>query len=48
MISVSRADLARVRELHLQYFHQLRAIVVESDPVETVALIGMQIVEFPP
>ncbi|MFT5357635.1 MAG: transcriptional regulator with XRE-family HTH domain [Polyangiales bacterium] len=48
VISVSKADLKRVRELHLQYFRQLRAIVVESEPVETVALIGMQIVEFPP
>lgn len=48
VISVSHRDLERIRELHLQYFRQLRAIVVESEPVETVALIGMQIVEFPP
>jgi DNA-binding XRE family transcriptional regulator len=48
VVSVSRTDLQRIRELHLDYFRQLRAIVVESEPVETVALIGMQIVEFPP
>ena len=48
VVSVSHADLQRIRELHLDYFRQLRAIVVESEPVETVALIGMQIVEFPP
>ncbi len=48
VVSVSRADLQRIRELHLDYFRQIRAIVAESEPVETVALIGMQIVEFPP
>lgn len=45
--SVSRADLERIRELHRAYFREVRSIVAASAPSETVALINVQLVEFP-
>ena len=47
VVSVSENDLDAIRALQLRYFQELRAIVVESEPVETTAIIGMQIVEVP-
>jgi hypothetical protein len=44
LFGVSRADLARLRELQLGYFRELRAIVARSEPVEVVALATMQLV----
>ena len=46
VISLSRADLARVRELHLAYFRDLRAIVAASEPVECAALVNIHLVTF--
>ncbi len=43
VFSVSRADLARIRALHLEYFHTLRAIVAESEPGECVAVANVQL-----
>jgi hypothetical protein len=46
VISVSRADLARIRELELGLFREIRAIVAASEPTEVAALVGVQLVEW--
>ena len=43
VLSVSRADLARIREMHLAYFRELRAVVAASEPVEVAALVNVQL-----
>jgi hypothetical protein len=43
LIGVSNADFERIRELQRAYFAQLRAIVAESQPVEQVAVVNMQL-----
>ncbi|MCB9679494.1 MAG: DUF4423 domain-containing protein [Alphaproteobacteria bacterium] len=47
VISVSRADLARIRQLHVDYFMAVRAIVAESEP-EVAALVNVQLIGFDP
>lgn len=47
LISLSRADLDRIRTLQRGYFRELRSIVAASEPCETVALINLQLVEWP-
>ncbi len=44
LMSMSHNDLARLRELHVEYFQTVRSIVVNSEP-ECVALIAMQLFE---
>lgn len=44
LFGVSRADLARLHELQRAYFRQMRAIIAESEPVETIVLANMQLV----
>jgi transcriptional regulator with XRE-family HTH domain len=46
VISLSRADLQRLRELHLGYFREVRALVAASEPVEVAALVNVQLVTF--
>ncbi len=46
VVSVSRADLARIEELHRAYFRQVRAVVAASEPAEVVALVNVQLVRF--
>ncbi|MEQ1568799.1 MAG: DUF4423 domain-containing protein [Myxococcota bacterium] len=46
VISLSRADLARLRELHLAYYRDVRALVAASEPVEVAALLNVQLVTF--
>ena len=46
VVSVSRADLARIEELHRAYFREVRAIVAASEPSEVVALVNVQLVKF--
>lgn len=48
VISLSRADLERVRQLHLAYYRDLRALVAASEPVECAALVNVQLVTFEP
>lgn len=48
LFSVSRRDLERLRALHRAYFRELRAIVAESEPAETVALANVQLLELAP
>ena len=43
VFTVSQADFERIRELHLAYFHALRAIVAESQPGERVAVANVQL-----
>jgi hypothetical protein len=45
LFSVSRADLARIRALHRNYFRELRAIVAASQPAECVALAIVNLLE---
>ena len=46
VISVSRADLEQIRQRHLAYFRDLRALVAASEPVEVAALVNVQLVTF--
>ncbi len=43
VFAVSRADFERIRELHLDYFRALRAVVAESEPAEVVAVVNVQL-----
>lgn len=43
VFSVSRADLDRIRELHLAYFREVRGIVAASEPAEVVGLVNVQL-----
>ena len=43
VFSVSHADHARLRELHLAYFRELRAIVAQSTPGEAVVVANVQL-----
>lgn len=45
VFGVSRADLARLRELQRAYFRQMRAIIAQSEPVEAVVLANLQLVQ---
>ena len=47
LFSVSAEDLDRIRDLQRAYFRQLRAIVAGSEPCEAVALVNLQLVEWP-
>jgi len=44
LVTLSRADLGRVRELQRAYFRELRGIVAASSPEETAALVMMHTV----
>lgn len=46
VISLSRHDLARLRELHLAYYRDVRALVSASEPVEVAALVNVQLITF--
>lgn len=48
LLSCSRADLQRIRELQLQFYEQIRAIVAASEPVETTALVYLRLREWDP
>jgi len=43
VVGVSRADLERIREAHVRYFHEVRQIVAASEPVEVAALVNIQL-----
>lgn len=43
VFTVSRADFERIRQLHLDYFRALRAVVAESEPSEVVAVANVQL-----
>ncbi len=43
VFTVSRADFERIRELHLQYYQELRNVVAASEPGECVAIANVQL-----
>jgi len=43
VVAVSEADLQRIRELQKAYYQEVRAIVAQSQPVERVALLHLQL-----
>ena len=43
VVGVSRADLERIREAHIRYFHEVRQIVAASEPVEVAAVVNIQL-----
>lgn len=45
VLTVSRRDLERLRELHRSYFRQLRALVAGSTPQECVVVANVQLFE---
>jgi transcriptional regulator with XRE-family HTH domain len=44
VFAVSDADFARIQELQLAYFRQMRAIIAESEPSERIVLASQQLV----
>ena len=44
LFAASRRDVARLRELHVEYFERVRRIVAESDRAERVVLLNVQLV----
>jgi transcriptional regulator with XRE-family HTH domain len=48
VFTVSDADFEKIRELHLAYFHALRAIVAASEPGERVAVANVQLFSLDP
>lgn len=47
VISVSDADLARIRELLANTYREIRSIVAVSEPAERVALVNLHLVTWP-
>ena len=43
VFAVSERDLSRIRELQKAYYQEVRAIVAQSEPVERVALLNLQL-----
>lgn len=43
LFAVSDQDWQRIRERHIAYFHELRAIVAQSQPAQRVVLVNLQL-----
>lgn len=43
LMAISRADLARLREMHLAYFRNMQALVADSTPSECVVLFNTEL-----
>jgi transcriptional regulator with XRE-family HTH domain len=48
LMSLSSADLERVREILRNAYREIRALAAASEPVETAALLNLQLVTFAP
>ena len=48
LVTVSRGDLDKIRQLQRAYFRDLRSLVAASTPEETAALVVMQLVSLGP
>jgi hypothetical protein len=48
LMTLSKADLERVRQLQRAYFRELRALVASSEPEETAAVVLMQVISLTP
>jgi len=46
VMSSSRADYERIRDLLRRTFREIQSIVAASEPTERVALLNMQLLEF--
>jgi transcriptional regulator with XRE-family HTH domain len=44
LFAVSRADFARIRELHLEYYERVRRIIAESNTADRVVLLNQHLV----
>jgi hypothetical protein len=42
-MSISRADFARLREMHIAYFREMQALVTDSTPSEHVVLFNTEL-----
>lgn len=47
LMSLSAADLARVREILRAAYREIRALAAASEPIERAALLNLQLVTFP-
>jgi transcriptional regulator with XRE-family HTH domain len=47
LMSLSEADLERVREILRDAFREIRALAAASEPVQSAALLNLQLVTFP-
>jgi transcriptional regulator with XRE-family HTH domain len=45
LFSVSRADLRRLRELHMEYLREMQSIIARSTPNECVGLLSLQLLD---
>jgi hypothetical protein len=45
VFGVSERDLQRIRDLQKAYYQEVRAIVAQSEPVERVALLNLQLLQ---
>ncbi len=43
VFGIRRDDFERVRQMHLDYFRAMRALVAESEPAEVVAVVNVQL-----
>ena len=48
VLSLSAADLERVREILRNAYREIRALAAASEPVERAALLNLQLVTFAP
>lgn len=48
LMSLSDADLERVREILRNAYREIRALAAASEPVQSAALLNLQLVTFPP
>lgn len=48
VFSVSRADLARLQEMHRSYYRAMRAVIADSEPTECVAVANVQLFTLDP
>jgi hypothetical protein len=47
VVSVSRGDLAKIRELVRSTYREIRSVVASSQPEEVVAVLNLQLFAFP-
>jgi hypothetical protein len=45
LFSVSRADLRRLRDLHLEYLREMQSIIAQSTPSECVGLLSLHLLD---
>jgi hypothetical protein len=43
LFTVSEHDFARLRELHIAYYQELRSVIEQSSPAERVAVVNLQL-----